>query len=82
MHYQDLQRRVRLRPFQPFRIVLTDGTMYDIRHPEMIFVGKRTSIVGFSSDPADTAFERAVDIDMFHVIRAEPIETPTSNNNP
>jgi hypothetical protein len=33
-----------LRPsFEPFRIVLTDGAAYEIRHPDLLWVGKRTA---------------------------------------
>jgi hypothetical protein len=31
---------VRAQPFRPFRITMTSGTTYEVRHPEMIRVGK------------------------------------------
>ena len=38
------------RPFLPFRMVLTDGTGFDVRHPELCMVGEHgTAIVGVPS---------------------------------
>ena len=40
-------------PFQPFRVKMASGQAYEIRHPEMILVG-RTSVrvyTNTSSDP-------------------------------
>jgi hypothetical protein len=80
MLHQDLQRRLRSKPFEPFRMFLTDGTTCDIRHPEVLLVGKRTAILGLTSDPQDTAFDQAVDIDLFHIICVEPPPAAAANN--
>jgi hypothetical protein len=42
---RDLQNYLRAQPFEPFTIRLTSGRTYDIRHPEMVKVGKNTLIV-------------------------------------
>ena len=34
MRASDIRARLRQRPFTPFRIRLTDGTIHEIRHPE------------------------------------------------
>ncbi len=34
------------RPFAPFRLVMSDGRHYDVRHPELIVVGRTSSSVG------------------------------------
>lgn len=41
MQFEDLERRLRTRPFRPFRIHLTDGASYEVRHPEMCLLGRR-----------------------------------------
>ncbi len=38
---------LRKRPFQMFRIHVTDGTVYEIRHPEMMVVGRTKALVFF-----------------------------------
>jgi hypothetical protein len=35
-----LQDYIRAQPFRPFRFVLDSGNTYEIRHPEMIRVGR------------------------------------------
>jgi hypothetical protein len=48
---------VRATPFAPFRIVLNSGKTYDIRHPEMIAVGR--DVCNYCHRPAtDQPFDR------------------------
>ena len=35
MQHEELRRRLRQRPFEPFRVVLTDGRTFDVCYPEM-----------------------------------------------
>jgi hypothetical protein len=67
----DVQRRLRQRPFQPFVMYLTDGSQYEVRHPELILLGHPSLILGLTSEPDQTVYERAVDIDLLHVARME-----------
>ena len=42
---------VRAEPFRPFRIHMASGRTYDVRHPEMVKVGKTNLLVfSFVSD--------------------------------
>lgn len=60
-------------PFEPFRLVMTDGEGYDIFHPDLLLVGKRTATVGLTGDPGQVFYERTVNVDLLHIIRLEPI---------
>jgi hypothetical protein len=71
---EDLRDVVRHQPFEPFRLVMTDGAGYDVRHPDLLWVGRRIAMVGLTGDPGQTFFERAVQLDLLHVIRVEPLE--------
>ena len=73
---EQLRDTLQERPFAPFRIVLTDGVGYDIRHPDLLWVGKRTAYVGLTGDPGQTFFERSVKLDLLHITRVEPLEHP------
>ncbi len=75
---EELRESLRQQPFEAFRIVLTDGMAYDIRHPDLLWVGKRTAYVGLTGQPGQTYFERAVKVDLLHIIRAEPIDSTSS----
>ncbi|HPM22892.1 MAG TPA: hypothetical protein PLP66_03235 [Phycisphaerae bacterium] len=44
---------VRKRPFEPFAIRLHDGRSIEVRHPEVIVVGKRSVFVGLYHNGAE-----------------------------
>ena len=64
---QVLRSFVRRQPFQPFRLVLTTGEAYDIRHPDLIMVGERSIAIGITNDANSTVFDRLVRADGFVV---------------
>ncbi|HEV2946394.1 MAG TPA: hypothetical protein VGX70_03390 [Gemmataceae bacterium] len=81
---EELRDTLRRSPFEPFRLVMTDGTGYDIRHPDLMWVGRRSAMIGLTGDPGQTLYERSVKVDLLHVIRLEPLQTvpPSSTNGP
>lgn len=85
MSPEELRDVARQKPFEPFRIVMTDGAAFDIRHPDLLWVGQRTAYVGLTGEPGQTFFERSVRVDLLHVIRIEPVEaanSPPQTNGP
>jgi len=77
MRPEDLQFWLRAKPFKPFRMCLNSGRTCEIRHPEMLRVGRSTVIVfSFVGDPEEP-FERMEMVGLVLVERIEPIETPT-----
>ncbi len=65
---------LRAAPFRPFRIHLNSGRAYDIRHPEMLRVGRTTmNVYTFTGEPADP-FERLEMVSMLLIERIEPME--------
>jgi hypothetical protein len=75
---EELRDALRQKPFEPFRLVMTDGTSYEIRHPDLLLVGRRSVTVGLTGEPGQTYYERTVKVDLLHVIRLEPIEAQSS----
>ncbi len=71
---EELRDTLKQHPFEPFRIVLTDGAGYDIRHPDLLWIGQRTAYVGLTGQPGQTFFERSVRIDLLHISRIEPLD--------
>ncbi|HEX3151916.1 MAG TPA: hypothetical protein VHR66_27840 [Gemmataceae bacterium] len=61
------------RPFEPFRIVMTDGGVLDIFHPDQIILFKTTAHVGRRAT-AQFIAERDITIALLHVIRLEPLD--------
>ena len=78
MTRSDLLRRVKQRPFVPFRLVLTEGTAYEVRHPEQIMLARDSAVIGVPSEGEDF-FETTVLVDLFHIVRLEPIPAQAAN---
>jgi hypothetical protein len=79
----ELRDILRRQPFEPFRLVMTEGIGYEIRHPDLLWVGQRSAYVGLISQPSQTYYERSVKVDLLHIIRLEPLEgaaTPPKND--
>jgi len=75
MSHEDLKTRIQQRPFIPFRIVLTEGTSYEIRHPELFMLGKRGAVIGLAKDAEQAFFDATVLVDLLHIVRLEPLDT-------
>ena len=75
MSQQDLLEMLRKRPFQMFRIHVTDGTVYEIRHPEMMVVGRTKALVFFPPEGLSLpAIDRFEFVALLHITRLEPVE--------
>ena len=74
MSHEDLKARIRQRPFVPFRVVLTEGTSYEIRHPDLFMLGKRAAVIGLAKDPEEAFFDATVLVDLLHIVRLEPLD--------
>lgn len=46
----ELQRLLRQRPFQPFRVVVSDGRTYDIRYPRMNLLAESYINIGIPDE--------------------------------
>jgi hypothetical protein len=77
----ELRDTLRQQPFQPFRLVMTDGTGFEIRHPDLLWVGQFSAMVGLTGEPGQTYYERAVRVGLDYVIRSEPLEVASSPKN-
>ena len=76
MTYQRLGSYVTAEPFRPFRIQMTGGRTFEIRHPEMISVGRSTAhICTAMSDDPKQAKERQVEVSLLLIESIEPLNT-------
>jgi hypothetical protein len=73
MRPADIQEHLRRWPFQPLRVHLSDGSAYDIRHPEMAYVSRTELVIGISAGDSRLP-ARSVYCDPVHVTRIEPID--------
>lgn len=72
----ELLRLLQQKPFVPFRLHVTGGTIYDVRHPDLVIATIGFVAIGYP-DPEHQGMALTVDIvNMSHIIRIEPIATP------
>lgn len=72
---------VRRKPFVPFRLEVSDGSHYDIHHPEFCVVGTTYVIVCQSSDPKSPLFESSVKVHCRHVVKTFELPATSTGNN-
>ena len=78
---EKLRDELRRQPFVPLRIHLTDGKIYDIRHPEMAMVTSREVYIGREETSPGSGVARECDlVSLLHVVRVEqaPFASTTS----
>ena len=75
MRREDILALTRAQPFQPFRVYLTNGETYDIRHPDLILATLGTAHIAAPSPgqpPDDLGSVRIVSL--VHVMKIEFIQ--------
>ena len=81
MDPQDLFNALRRRPFHPLRLHITDGSHFDLLHPDMALPGRRAVVIGLPGDPS-RPYDRFVTVALLHITRIEdlnPAQTPSNN---
>ena len=82
MSPNELLADLRRQPFEPVRLQITDGTHYDILHPELCMVGMASVVIGIPPDPSSPLYEHTVKIDCRHIVKQIPLPAkppPTAN---
>jgi hypothetical protein len=66
-------------PFRPFRISMASGQTLEIKHPEMISIGRSSATIFFSmSDDPEQAKERVREVSLMLMESVEPLETKSA----
>lgn len=56
----------------PIRLFVSDGSTYDVRHPEMLLVSRTEIVVGLAQKEEELP-ERLAFLDPLHITRVEPV---------
>ena len=70
---EDILALVRRQPFKPFRIHMSDGVSYDIRHPELVLVFPRRVVVVIPSDHREGLMQDLHYCAILHITRREEL---------
>ena len=74
MTVQTFRDLLTAKPFRPFRLVMSSGEGYEVRHPEMAMLTKTDLLVGIDEDEETQAPSRFKICSLLHVTAVEPIE--------
>ena len=78
---EELLTLIRERPFQPFRIALTDGRTFEVRHPELVMPSRRSAVIGLPAQgETEPFYDRRITVDLLHIVSVEPIQMPAKPN--
>lgn len=80
MRAEDIRDLLQKRPFQPFRIYLTDGKSYDITHPEICFLLQSRLDIGVAADPKTGIPDHSESAALFHIVRIEELKREPSQS--
>ncbi len=80
MRPEDILNLLHTKPFEPFRLYLSDGAAFEVRHPELAMVGRSTVLIGIPPEgSAEPLFDRFVNCSLVHITRTEPINGARKN---
>ena len=68
-----IRAHLRKQPFQPIRVFVSDGSYYDVGHPELMLVARTGVVIALASGD-DRIPDIVADLDPMHVTRIEPID--------
>jgi hypothetical protein len=65
------------RPFKPFRLVMSSGQAYEVRHPEMAWLTRTSILVGIDAPDDGVPAEFKI-CSLLHVTAVEPLALAAS----
>jgi len=77
MTFRKIAEHLEAEPFQPFRIKMASGSTFEIRHPEMLLLGKTTAKVYSAQPDSPEGKLRWHDVSLMLMEIVEPIEPNT-----
>ena len=76
MTFRMIGEYVAAEPFRPFRIKMASGQSFEVRHPEMILVGRTSVRVFTASETGGENGEGWQDVSLMLMETIEPMNTP------
>ncbi len=73
MRSPDILEHLQARPFEPFRLCMSDGATYEIHHPDLCIVARTSVYIGIPDPKIRGRALRVVHCALGHITRIEPI---------
>jgi hypothetical protein len=71
---QEILNYVQAQPFRPFRIRMNSGRTFDIRHPEMVRVGRRDLLIFTFVSDVPEVYDRWENLSLLLIESLSPLE--------
>ncbi len=72
---EEIHEFLQHKPFQPFRLTLTDGRTYEVRHPELAMVGRSEVAIGVpAADEPRPVYDRLITVSLLQIMQIGPSE--------
>jgi len=78
MSSQEVLNYLQAQPFRPFRIRMNSGRTFDIRHPEMVRVGRRDLLIFTFISDSPGVYDRSENGSLLLVESLSPLEAPVA----
>lgn len=78
---EDIQARLRERPFRPLQMIDSEGLRHDIVHPDLVLVGQRDLMIGHPSTENPELYDRVVRLAVVHVVAIEDLPPAAKATN-
>jgi len=77
MTVQTFRELLAQRPFRPFRLVMSSGQVYEVRHPEMAWLTRTDLLVGVDQTEDGVPAEFKI-CSLLHITAVEPLNLAES----
>ncbi len=81
MTLQTFRQLLTQRPFKPFRLVMSSGQTYEVRHPEMAMLTRTDILVGIGEMQDDVPADFKI-CSLLHVTAVEPLTGAATEATP
>ena len=65
-----IKKRLDHRPFEPFRLEITNGEYVDVRHPEMAILTRSSIVVGHGA--LEGVADYVLEYSLIHIVKIAP----------
>ncbi len=84
MTLKTFQELLKAQPFKPFRLVMSSGEKYEVRHPEMAWLTRSDILVGLDETrhgvPAEFHICSLLHVTAVEIIVSDDSTSPSSSN--
>lgn len=75
----DIYQRIKGRPFTPVRVTVSNGDSFDVYHPDVVIVGRRSVTIGTASAESPAHADLTTKVSIIHVTSLVDLPVPSTS---